>query len=217
MLIRYLLISIIIASLLLGVSGYSNLSLAEPIKEIIPLNIGLKDENTQKIQLNNSDIKRALSVTSIILNNAATNEKENIEELSPKDPEIIEYFNKVSNVPFTADYNSHVPKTPSKFWNDNLGDCDDKSVAFADYLYEKGAKDVWIVTIDHQSKEYSHSCVMWHDKIYDPTATPPIYDVAKEKYYNFLQDQGFTLWVANTYSPDYVATKEKLAENRIYR
>lgn len=211
MLIRYPLICIIVTVLFIGIYTHSNLSLNQ-IEEIIPLNLEQKEDTNQTIQLNNSDIKRSLFMASMSINNIISQEKSNKEELSPDDPEINEHFMKVSNVPYKANHDSLIPKTPSKFWNDNSGDCDDKSVAFADYLYKRGAKDIWIVTINHQSNQYSHSCVMWHNKIYDPTATSPIYNIDKEKYYDFLQENGFTLWTATTYTPDYITNEEKLAE-----
>jgi hypothetical protein len=174
------------------------------------------NKTPQKIYINDSEGKKNLIGASRVINSVANTAKINTEKNSPDDPEIKDYFIKVANIPYKADYNSHVPKNPSKFWKDNSGDCDDKSVAFADYLYKKGAKGLWIVTIEHESKEYSHSCVMWHDKIFDPTATTPIYNIDRKIYYEYLQKKGFKLWAANTYNPDYYTIKQELSENKVY-
>ncbi len=114
---------------------------------------------------------------------------------------IQKYFQKVANVPYRANYTSTKPKTPAKFWKDNYGDCDDKSVAFADYLYKIGAEDVKIVTIVHNSNKYAHCVVMWKNRIFDATADPPIYNMDPEKYYNFIEKQGFKLWIEYPYMP----------------
>lgn len=125
----------------------------------------------------------------------------NSKELSPDNPQIRKYFLKVAEVPYIPNYTSTVPKTPEQFWKDNSGDCDDKSVAFADYLYKKGVKNVKIVTIVHESKKYAHSAAMWENHIFDPTAEPPVYNMNKSEYYNFIQKQGFKLWIDAPYEP----------------
>lgn len=136
-----------------------------------------------------------------------------IKDITPEEISVKKYFDKVSKVPYKANYKSQVPKTPEKFWKDNSGDCDDKSIAFAHYLYTKGATDLWIITITHKSNKYSHSCVMWKNRIFDPTSVPPIYNCERSRYYKSLQKDGFQLWAATTYTPDIIETKEKLAEN----
>ena len=135
-------------------------------------------------------------------------------EITPDEPEIRNYFNEVSKVPYKANYKSNVPKSPQKFWKDNCGDCDDKSNAFADYLYKKGAKDLWIVTITHTSGKYSHSFVLWKNRVFDPTATPGVYNYDREKYYNQLQKDGFKMWAASTYTPDIHETRQELADKK---
>jgi hypothetical protein len=122
-------------------------------------------------------------------------------EINPNNPDVKKYFQKVANVPYKADYTSTVPKKPAKFWKDNYGDCDDKSTAFADYLYNIGAEDVKLVSITHQSQKYGHVCVMWKGRIFDATAAPPIYNMDQEKYFNYLLTQGFNLRVTYTYKP----------------
>ncbi|MGF7119178.1 hypothetical protein J2749_002191 [Methanobacterium oryzae] len=122
-------------------------------------------------------------------------------EINPEEDEIKNYFQKVAEVPYIPNYTSTTPKKPAQFWKDNYGDCDDKSTAFADYLYKRGAKNIKMVSITHESQEYAHACVMWNDRIFDPTAKPPIYNMEQEKYFNFLLKQGFNFRATYTYTP----------------
>ncbi len=131
--------------------------------------------------------------------NASNQYTTSSEKISPDNPQIKKYFQKVASVPYKANYN--VPKTPAQFWRDNCGDCDDKSVAFADYLYKSGAEDVKLVTIVQDSNEYAHCVVMWHNRIFDAAAEPPVYNMNRNKYYNFVKKLGFKLWIAHPYSP----------------
>lgn len=145
-------------------------------------------------QQNNSPVK-------IDQNNIqALNQQHASKKINPSNPNIQKYFFKVAEVPYKANYNSSVPKTPSRFWKDNSGDCDDKSVAFANYLHQMGAEDIKLVTITHESKEYAHSAVMWQNHIFDASADPPIYNMNRSTYYDFAQKKGFKLWVEYTYS-----------------
>ena len=123
------------------------------------------------------------------------------EDISPDNPEVKNYFQKVAEVPYIANYTSTTPKKPAQFWKDNYGDCDDKSTAFADYMYHKGAKDLKMVSITHESQEYGHACVMWKDRIFDPTSEPPIYNMEQKRYFNFLQKQDFNFRGTYTYTP----------------
>jgi hypothetical protein len=138
------------------------------------------------------------------LNQSSNSKKEN---LNPYNPEIKKYFYKVADVPYKPNYTSNVPKTPAKFWKDNSGDCDDKSVAFADYLNRIGAEDVKLVTITHESGKYAHSVVMWKNYIFDAAAEPPIYNMNRATYYNFVEKKGFKLWTDYSYT----SSKKSLA------
>lgn len=131
------------------------------------------------------------------LNQSSSSKKEN---LNPYDPEIKKYFFKVAGVPYKPNYTSNVPKTPAKFWKDNSGDCDDKSIAFADYLNGIGAEDVKVVTITHESGKYAHSVVMWKNHIFDASAEPHIYNMDRAAYYNFVEKKGFKLWTDYSYT-----------------
>ena len=121
--------------------------------------------------------------------------------INPDNQDVKEYFQKVAEVPYKADYTSTKPKKPVEFWKDNYGDCDDKSIAFADYLYVKGAQDVKIVIINHESNKYAHACVMWNGRIFDATSQPPLYNIDSDRYFNFLEKQGFKLRVTYPYEP----------------
>ena len=133
--------------------------------------------------------------------NASNQYTTSTDKINPNNPQIKKYFQKIADVPYKADYSSNVPKTPVQFWRDNSGDCDDKSVAFADYLYKLGAEDVQLVTIIHDSNRYAHCVVMWQNRIFDATAEPPVYNMNRNKYYNYIKNLGFKLWIAHPYSP----------------
>lgn len=148
------------------------------------------------------------------INNESSSNKHNSLKLSPDNPKIQKYFMKVVEVPYKANYTSNVAKTPVQFWKDNSGDCDDKSTAFADYLYKKGANDVRLVTITHESGKYAHMCVMWKNHIFDATADPPIYNIARSKYYNYIKKQGFKLWVDYPYSPSKTISKNQSSSKK---
>ena len=145
-----------------------------------------------------SDSKGKLNLNNIQALNQNVNSKE---KLNPDNPEVKKYFFKVAQVPYKANYYSNKPKTPSKFWKDNSGDCDDKSVAFADYLYKRGVRDVKLVSLTYKTSEYGHECVMWEDHIFDATAEPPIYNMDQEEYHDFIENKGFKLWVDYLYEP----------------
>ena len=68
-------------------------------------------------------------------------------------------------------------------------------------MYKLGAKDVQLVTIIHDSDKYAHCVVMWHNRIFDATADPPVYNMDRNKYYNFIKESGFKLWIAHSYIP----------------
>ena len=70
--------------------------------------------------------------------------------------------------------------------------CEHKSKAFANKLVEKGAKNVYLITIEHESGEYSHMVVSWEGKIYDATITPAVYGIDENKYLNGIRKYGFT-------------------------
>jgi len=139
-----------------------------------------------------------LQNTTEIIETEATKSKV---EINPDNQDVKNYFQKVADVPYKADYISTKPKNPAQFWKDNFGDCDDKSIAFADYLYNIGAEDVKVVVINHESNKYAHACIMWKGKIFDATAKPPIYDMDPDRYFNFLEKQGFTLRITYSYEP----------------
>ncbi|MGB9978130.1 hypothetical protein [Methanobacterium sp.] len=69
--------------------------------------------------------------------------------------------------------------------------CKHKSNEFVDVLAKKGAKNIYLITIEHESGEYSHMVVSWEDKIYDATATPPVYGMDENKYLTKIMEYGF--------------------------
>ena len=121
--------------------------------------------------------------------------------ITPNNITVKDYFYKIANVPYKANYDSNQPKTPQQFWHDNYGDCDDKAVAFLDYLYGKGERNLALVVLSHESGEYSHATAMWNNRIYDPTITPPIYNMEPERYYTKLESLGFKSRYTTPYKP----------------
>lgn len=75
-----------------------------------------------------------------------------------------QFFQKVHNVPYYT--NGSDAQLPSEFWMNNYGDCDDKSMAFADYLYFQGYKPI-ICT--RQGRIGTHSYLILDGLVYDPT------------------------------------------------
>lgn len=144
---------------------------------------------------------------SMIPQNTTQPENVTTTKSSPED-EDRQYFDKVHEVPYEINYNAYYPKKPDRFWSDNYGDCDDKSVAFADYLYKKGVRDIWIVTISSPSKNYGHACLEWQNRIFDPTINPPVYNMSRESYYNFVSEDGFTNWKQSIYDSNYKSNVE---------
>ena len=79
--------------------------------------------------------------------------------------------------------------------------CKHKSNAFANELAKKGAKNIYLIVIEHESGEYSHMVVSWEGKIYDATTAPSVYGMDEVKYMNELRKYGFTgLRVKTPYS-----------------
>ena len=132
--------------------------------------------------------------------NGANQYTNSTDKINPDNPDIKKYFQKVVKVPYKANYNSNAPKKPAQFWKDNYGDCDDKSVAFADYLNKIGAEDIKIVIIRHNSKKYSHCEVIWKNHIFDATAEPSVYNMDQTKYFNYLKKMGFNLRITYSYT-----------------
>jgi hypothetical protein len=112
------------------------------------------------------------------------------------DPE--KEFQRIANIPYQEDMDSIIPKHPNKLFEDNYGDCDDKAVAFLEYLYQNGEKDIRIVIIEHPDG-YSHAFALWNNQVYDPTSKPPQYGVDVNPYYELLKNKGFCTQITRQY------------------
>jgi uncharacterized protein YxeA len=89
--------------------------------------------------------------------------------------EIKESFNKIADRPYDVQkYN-----------------CKHKSESFANALVKKSASNVYLVTIEHLSGEYSHMVVLWDNKVYDATIKPPVYGMEGNYYFNKVKKYGF--------------------------
>lgn len=87
-----------------------------------------------------------------------------------------QFFQKIHQVEYFT--NGSPPQNPIQFWSNNKGDCDDKSIAYADYLLFNNKESI-IVT--RQGTNGVHSFIKYNNSIYDPTLgyydmNPYIYD-----------------------------------------
>ncbi len=105
-----------------------------------------------------------------------TNQVKTSPNMASKNDEIKESFNKIADLEY----------------NEKRCNCKHKSEAFADVLVKNDANNVCLVTIEHQSGLYSHMVVSWKGKIYDATASPSIYGMPENKYFNMIKSSGFT-------------------------
>jgi hypothetical protein len=88
--------------------------------------------------------------------------------------------------------NKSFHKIASLKYNVKKCNCEHKSHAFADVLVKKGAKNIYLITIEHEPREYSHMVVSWEGKVYDATITPPVYRMDEKEYLDKIRKYGFT-------------------------
>lgn len=100
-------------------------------------------------------------------------------------------FQKIADIPYEADYESNIPKNPKQLYEDGFGDCDDKAVAFLQYLYDNGERDIYFIIATHP-QGYAHAYAVWNNYIYDPTSKPLQYKVEPQEYQKILDRNGFT-------------------------
>ena len=78
-------------------------------------------------------------------------------------------------------------------YNQKSMNCKHKSEMFADYLIQIGAKNVYVVVIEHNSGKYSHEVVEWNGHIYDACNKNELsYKISKEEYLKKLNGIGFS-------------------------
>ncbi len=121
----------------------------------------------------------------------------------PENPMVYSYFNKIGNMPHI--YHEDI-KSPDYFW-EHGGDCDDRALAFKDYLEKEGAADVHIYRVYHfengtfvksVNNDYGHAFIVWNGKVYNPSLDK------SRRFYNYD---------LNTYM---ASLKEKYGYNVIY-
>ena len=100
-------------------------------------------------------------------------------------------FLEIVKIPYRPDYDSYLPKPPEKLYQDNFGDCDDKAVAFLEYLYNVGERDLYFI-IANGPENFSHAYLIWNGYIYDPASKPPQYKVIQEDYEKILARNKFS-------------------------
>lgn len=98
---------------------------------------------------------------------------------------------KTSAVPENSEINESFHKISDIEYNEKKYNCKHKSEAFAAVLIKNDANNVYLVTIGHQSGQYSHMVVSWNDKIYDATARPSVYGMPEKEYFNMIKKCGF--------------------------
>ncbi|WP_424355569.1 hypothetical protein [Methanobacterium sp. MBAC-LM] len=106
-----------------------------------------------------------------------------------------DYFNTSKEAQVTSEdqeINKSFHKIASLKYNVKKCNCKHKSNAFADVLAKKGAKNVYLITIEHETREYSHMVVSWEDKVYDATITPPVYGIDEKEYLDKIRKYRFT-------------------------
>ncbi|AXV38536.1 MAG: hypothetical protein KO217_00325 [Methanobacteriaceae archaeon] len=76
-------------------------------------------------------------------------------------------------------------------YNEKTYNCKNKSEDFASVLYQERVGNIQLVTIQHETGQYSHMVVLWDGKIYDPTMTPPTFGMPEKKYLDMIKKYGF--------------------------
>ncbi|WP_048189978.1 hypothetical protein [Methanobacterium sp. SMA-27] len=77
-------------------------------------------------------------------------------------------------------------------YNQKSMNCKNKSEMFADYLIQIGAKNIYVVVIEHKSRKYSHEVVEWNGHIYDACNNNELsYRISKDEYLKKLNGIGF--------------------------
>jgi hypothetical protein len=114
----------------------------------------------------------------------------------PENPNVYSYFNKIAEMPHI--YHEDI-KSTDYFW-EHGGDCDDRALAFKEYLESKGAADVHIYRV-HQlengtfvksiNNDYGHAFIVWNGKAYNPSLDKSrrFYDYDLNTYLNSLKEK----------------------------
>lgn len=101
----------------------------------------------------------------------------NTSAVSPNENAVNTKFQEIKDIPY----------------NEQSMNCKNKSELFADYLGNVGGKNIHLVTIQHDSGNYSHEFVEWNGHFYDACNNKELsYTVSEPDYLNELHKIGFT-------------------------
>lgn len=112
-----------------------------------------------------------------------------------------EKYWEILEIPYVLDLGP--TKSPSETLSLNQGDCDDKAVLFADWLYQQGYRDIYIVIISGPYVEYAHTFVVFDDGVYDLT-DPQIFNCTREEAMDYFSLGGYSEWREYEYYPGWV-------------
>jgi hypothetical protein len=120
----------------------------------------------------------------------------------PENPGTYAYFNKIADMPHIY---SQDRQSTEHFWKYG-GDCDDRALAFQEYLKSKGATDVHIIYVhiiqngtimQDSTGSYGHAFILWNGKAYNPCfdTSRRFYNVDFAGYLQSLKDlYGYNTW-----------------------
>jgi hypothetical protein len=116
---------------------------------------------------------------------------ENKSIMNSSSPEFRIEFDRVAAIPYEPHYQKE--ENITKLNSMESLDCDEKVLLLYDYINRYNGRNVYMMSANHVSGEYSHTFLVWEDKYFDPTSIPPAFDMGKEEYYGrYLTCNGFT-------------------------
>jgi hypothetical protein len=122
--------------------------------------------------------------------------------LNPNSEIVINKYNQIYCMQYIDTPNIY-PLTPEQFYNLGGGDCEDKVIAFADFLYKHGERNLWIIFIPIENQNQGHAVCEWNNHIYDLTIQGA-YDLTWNQYQGFLSYKiGSYWWVPSKYYPNF--------------
>ena len=111
------------------------------------------------------------------------------------------YFQKIHSIPYGT-IKDEGYQNPHQLHKNNKGDCHDKAIAYADYLHYQGHKPLIVI---REGLPGCHAYVICDNRVFDPTLTPPIYNMTTTDYdllWRIASPLGYTT-VKQEYKPVY--------------
>lgn len=105
------------------------------------------------------------------------------------------------NMPYVED--DGPTKTPEETLSLNEGDCDDKAVLFADWLYNRGYKDIYIVFLYSSQSDIGHACLEFNGRLYDLTDSD-IYNATEDEAMGLYSLYGWETYEKYQYPYNFV-------------